>query len=167
MGNTRGGKAERRADRAYYLVALVVVSLLLVGCGARRHEVRGSWTEVDSLQATLTTGATGVVVDTTRTTYRLRVIERLVRDTVREREYQLEGMERRYFSALEVVDLRGIVSRHYQTARDTLVIQSDPAGTTRRGSLVCDVGRVAVTLGAIAVVVALLFAVLRKRIAPF
>lgn len=148
MAHIRERKTSGRGDHRLGEVAgLLLLLLLLVGCAARplRQTSAQTYTARDTVWESVSGRGLSLLTDTTKTRYRLSVVDRFHRDTITEREVVLLGAEDRYLSGVRVVDLvsllragAGVSSSGETTAEEP---QPTPSPAER---LTYDVGRIGI-----------------------
>lgn len=148
MAHIRERKTSGRGDhRLGEVVGLLLLLLLLVGCAARplRQTSAQTYTARDTVWESVSGRGLSLLTDTTKTRYRLSVVDRFHRDTITEREVVLLGAEDRYLSGVRVVDLvsllragAGVSSSGETTAEEP---QPTPSPAER---LTYDVGRIGI-----------------------
>lgn len=162
---TSGGGDHRLGEVA----GLLLLLLLLVGCAARplRQTSAQTYTARDTVWESVSGRGLSLLTDTTKTRYRLSVVDRFHRDTITEREVVLLGAEDRYLSGVRVVDLvsllrsgAGVSSSGETTAEEP---QPTPSPAKR---LTYDVGRIAIGV-AFAALVVLVLGLLGRLRRPF
>lgn len=170
MAHLRERKTSGRGDHRLGEVAgLLLLLLLLVGCVARplRQTSSQTYTARDTVWESVSGRGLALLTDTTKTRYRLSVVDRFHRDTITEREVVLLGAEDRYLSGVRVVDLvsllrsgAGVSSSGETTAEEP---QPTPSPAER---LTYDVGRIAIGV-AFAALVVLVLGLLGRLLRPF
>ena len=168
MAYIRERKTSRRGDHHLGEVAgLLLLLLLLVGCAARplRQTSAQTYTARDTVWESVSGRGLSLLTDTTKTRYRLSVVDRFHRDTITEREVVLLGAEDRYLSGVRVVDLVSLLrsGTGVSGSSDTMAEEPQPTPTPAE-RLTYDVGRVGivVAIAALVVLVIGLFVDLRR-----
>lgn len=165
MADIRVRKTSGRGDhRLGAVVGLLLLLLLLVGCAARplRQSSSQSYTARDTVWESVRGRGLSLLTDTTKTRYRLSVVDRFHRDTITEREVVLLGAEDRYLSGVRVVDLVSLLQEGagVSVSSDTMAEEPQPTPSpTER--LTYDVGRIAIG-GAFAALVVLVLGLLGR-----
>lgn len=170
MADIRERKTSGRGDhRLGAVVGLFLLLLLLVGCAARplRHTSSQSYTARDTVWASVSGRGMALLTDTTKTRYRLSVVDRFHRDTITEREVVLLGAEDRYLSGVRVVDLVSLLQgvSGVSVSSDTMAEEPQPTPSPAE-RLTYDVGRIAIGV-AFAALVALVLWLLGRLRRPF
>lgn len=148
-------RRRRQARRAYlHLCGVALLLAVAVACAPRTRELRSVVAAGDTTLTLRETGALELVTDTTKTAYRLHVIERFHRDTLTVREYFFVGNERRYFQALRRVDLLDLLRQGRYQVRDTTILREAPALSPSE-RMTMGVGRATISIMVIALVVTL------------
>lgn len=172
MAHIRERKTSWRGDHhlgAVVVLLLLLLLLLLVGCAARplRQTAAQAYTARDTVWESVSGRGLALLTDTTKTRYRLSVVDRFHHDTITEREVVLLGAEDRYLSGVRVVDLvsllrsgAGVSSSGETTAEEP---QPTPSPAER---LTYDVGRIAIGV-AFAALVVLVLGLLGRLLRPF
>lgn len=168
MAHIRERKTSGRGDHRLGEVAgLLLLLLLLVGCAARpiRQTSAQTYTARDTVWESVSGRGLALLTDTTKTRYRLSVVDRFHRDTITEREVVLLGAEDRYLSGVRVVDLVSLLraGAGVSVSSDTMAEEPQPTPSPAE-RLTYDVGRVAigVAIAALVVLVIGLFVDLRR-----
>lgn len=170
MAHIRERKTSGRGDHRLGEVAgLLLLLLLLVGCAARplRQGSSQSYTARDTVWASASGRGLTLLTDTTKTRYRLSVVDRFHRDTITEREVVLLGAEDRYLSGVRVVDLVSLLrsGAGVSVSSDTMAEEPQPTPSPAE-RLTYDVGRIAIGV-AFAALVALVLWLLGRLRRPF
>ena len=157
MADIRERKTSGRGDHRLGEVAgLLLLLLLLVGCAARplRQTAAQAYTARDTVWQSVSGRGLALLTDTTKTRYRLSVVDRFHRDTITEREVVLLGAEDRYLSGVRVVDLVSLLrsGAGVSGSSDTTAEEPQPVPTPAE-RLTYDVGRIAIG-GAIGIALA-------------
>ena len=160
MAHIREGKTSGRGDHRLGEVAgLLLLLLLLVGCVARplRQTSSQTYTARDTVWESVSGRGLALLTDTTKTRYRLSVVDRFHRDTITEREVVLLGAEDRYLSGVRVVDLVSLLrsGAGVSVSSDTTAEEPQPTPSPAE-RLTYDVGRVAIGVAFAALVVLVL-----------
>lgn len=168
MAHIRERKTSGRGDHRLGEVAgFLLLLLLLVGCVARplRQTSAQTYTARDTVWESVSGRGLSLLTDTTKTRYRLSVVDRFHRDTITEREVVLLGAEDRYLSGVRVVDLVSLLraGSGVSVSSDTTAEEPQPTPTPAE-RLTYDVGRVGigVAIAALVVLVIGLFVDLRR-----
>lgn len=168
MAHIRERKTSGRGDhRLGEVVGLLLLLLLLVGCAARplRQTSAQTYTARDTVWESVSGRGLALLTDTTKTRYRLSVVDRFHRDTITEREVVLLGAEDRHLSGVRVVDLVSLLraGAGVSVSSDTTAEEPQPTPSPAE-RLTYDVGRVAigVAIAALVVLVLGLFGRLRR-----
>ena len=108
-----------------------------------------------------------LLTDTTKTRYRLSVVDRFHRDTITEREVVLLGAEDRYLSGVRVVDLVSLLRSGAEVSCSGETTAEEPQPTPSPAErLTYDVGRIAIGV-AFAALVVLVLGLLGRLRRPF
>lgn len=168
MAHIRERKTSGRGDhRLGEVVGLLLLLLLLVGCAARplRQTSAQTYTARDTVWESVSGRGLSLLTDTTKTRYRLSVVDRFHHDTITEREVVLLGAEDRYLSGVRVVDLMSLLrsGAEVSSSRETTAEEPQPTPSTAE-RLTYDVGRVAIGIAfaALVVLALVLFGRLRR-----
>lgn len=168
MAHIRERKTSGRGDHRLGEVAgLLLLLLLLVGCAARplRQTSAQAYTARDTVWQSVSGRGLSLLSDTTKTRYRLSVVDRFHRDTITEREVVLLGAEDRYLSGVRVVDLVSLLrsGAEVSSSGETTAEEPQPVPTPAE-RLTYDVGRVGigVAITALVLLVIGLFVDLRR-----
>lgn len=168
MEDIRERKTSGRGDHRLGEVAgLFLFFLLLVGCVARplRQTSARAYTARDTVWESVSGRGLALLTDTTKTRYRLSVVDRFHRDTITEREVVLLGAEDRYLSGVRVVDLVSLLRSGAGVSSSGETMAEEPQPTPSPAErLTYDVGRVGigVAIAALVVLVLGLFVDLRR-----
>lgn len=168
MAHLRERKTSGRGDhRLGEVVGLLLLLLLLVGCAARplRQTSAQTYTARDTVWESVSGRGLALLTDTTKTRYRLSVVDRFHRDTITEREVVLLGAEDRYLSGVRVVDLVSLLRSGAGVSGSSDTMAEEPQPTPSPAErLTYDVGRVGigVAITALVVLVIGLFVDLRR-----
>ena len=168
MAHIRERKTSGRGDhRLGKVVGLLLLLLLLVGCAARplRQTSAQTYTARDTVWESVSGRGLSLLTDTTKTRYRLSVVDRFHRDTITEREVVLLGAEDRYLSGVRVVDLVSLLQGGVAVSKTESTTSEEPQPTPSPAErLTYDVGRVGigVAIAALVVLVIGLFVDLRR-----
>lgn len=168
MAHIRERKTSRRGDhRLGAIVGLILLLLLLVGCVARplRQTSAQTYTARDTLWESVSGRGLSLLTDTTKTRYRLSVVDRFHRDTITEREVVLLGAEDRYLSGVRVVDLVSLLRSGSDVSVSGETTAEEPQPTPSPAErLTYNVGRVGigVAIAALVLLVIGLFVDLRR-----
>ena len=168
MAHIRERKTSRRGDHHLGEVAgLLLLLLLLVGCVARplRQTSAQTYTARDTVWQSVSGRGLSLLTDTTKTRYRLSVVDRFHHDTITEREVVLLGAEDRYLSGVRVVDLLSLLRSGAGVSGSSDTMAEEPQPTPSPAErLTYDVGRVAigVAIAALVLLVIGLFVDLRR-----
>lgn len=168
MAHIRERKTSGRGDhRLGAVVGLLLLPLLLVGCAARplRQTSAQTYTARDTVWESVSGRGLALLTDTTKTRYRLSVVDRFHRDTITEREVVLLGAEDRYLSGVRVVDLVSLLQGGADVSSSGSTTSEEPQPTPSPAErLTYDVGRVGivVAIAALVVLVIGLFVDLRR-----
>ncbi len=160
MAHLRERKTSGRGDHRLGEVAgLLLLLLLLVGCVARplRQTSAQTYTARDTVWESVSGRGLALLTDTTKTRYRLSVVDRFHHDTITEREVVLLGAEDRYLSGVRVVDLVSLLrsGTGVSGSSDTMAEEPQPTPTPAE-RLTYDVGRVGIVVAIAALVVLVL-----------
>lgn len=170
MAHIRERKTSRRGDHHLGEVAgLLLLLLLLVGCSPRplRQTAAQAYTARDTVWESVSGRGLALLTDTTKTRYRLSVVDRFHRDTITEREVVLLGAEDRYLSGVRVVDLVSLLQGGVAVSSSGSTSSEEPQPTPSPAErLTYDVGRVAIGI-AFAGLVALVLGLLGRLRRPF
>lgn len=168
MAHIRERKTSGRGDhRLGEVVGLLLLLLLLVGCAARplRHTSAQTYTARDTVWESVSGRGLSLLTDTTKTRYRISVVDRFHRDTITEREVVLLGAEDRYLSGVRVVDLVSLLQGGAAVSTSGSTSSEEPQPTPSPAErLTYDVGRVGigVAIAALVLLVIWLFVDLRR-----
>lgn len=167
MADIRERKTSGRGDHRLGEVAgLLLLLLLLVGCAARplRQTAAQAYTARDTVWQSVSGRGLALLTDTTKTRYRLSVVDRFHRDTITEREVVLLGAEDRYLSGVRVVDLMSLLrsGAGVSVSGETTAEEPQPVPSPAE-RLTYDVGRVAIGVAFAILVVAVLWLLGRLR----
>lgn len=170
MAHLRERKTSGRGDhRLGAVVGLLLLLLLLVGCAARplRQTSAQTYTARDTVWESVSGRGLALLTDTTKTRYRLSVVDRFHRDTITEREVVLLGAEDRYLSGVRVVDLVSLLraGAGVSVSSDTTAEEPQPTPSPAE-RLTYDVGRIAIGV-AFAALVVLVLGLLGRLLRPF
>lgn len=170
MAHIRERKTSGRGDRRLGEVAgLLLLLLLLVGCAARplRQTSAQTYTARDTVWESVSGRGLSLLSDTTKTRYRLSVVDRFHHDTITEREVVLVGAEDRYLSGIKVVDLVSLLraGTELSISRETTAEEPQPTSSPAE-RLTYDVGRIAIGV-AFAALVVLVLGLLGRLRRPF
>lgn len=148
MAHLRERKTSGRGDHRLGEVAgLLLLLLLLVGCAARplRQTSAQTYTARDTVWESVSGRGLALLTDTTKTRYRLSVVDRFHRDTITEREVVLLGAEDRYLSGVRVVDLVSLLrsGSGVSVSSDTMAEEPQPTPSPAE-RLTYDVGRIGI-----------------------
>lgn len=170
MAHIRERKTSGRGDHRLREVAgLFLLLLLLVGCAPRplRQTSAQTYTARDTVWESVSGRGLALLTDTTKTRYRLSVVDRFHRDTITEREVVLLGAEDRYLSGVRVVDLVSLLrsGTELSVSSDTTAEEPQPTPSPAE-RLTYDVGRVAIGV-AFAALVVLVLGLLGRLRRPF
>lgn len=170
MALIRERKTSGRGDHRLGEVAgLLLLLLLLVGCAARplRQTSSQTYTARDTVWESVSGRGLALLTDTTKTRYRLSVVDRFHRDTITEREVVLLGAEDRYLSGVKVVDLVSLLRSGAGVSGSSDTMAEEPQPTPSPAErLTYDVGRVAIGI-AFAALVVLALGLLGRLRRPF
>lgn len=138
-----------------------------MGCVARplRQTSAQTYTARDTLWESVSGRGLSLLTDTTKTRYRLSVVDRFHRDTITEREVVLLGAEDRYLSGVRVVDLVSLLRSGSGVSVSGETTAEEPQPTPSPAErLTYDVGRVGivVAIAALVLLVIGLFVDLRR-----
>jgi hypothetical protein len=148
---------------------VVLLLLLLVGCAARplRQTSAQTYTARDTVWESVSGRGLALLTDTTKTRYRLSVVDRFHRDTITEREVVLLGAEDRYLSGVRVVDLVSLLRSGAEVSCSGETTAEEPQPTPSPAErLTYDVGRIAIGI-AFAALVVLVLGLLGRLRRPF
>lgn len=168
MAHLRERKTSGRGDhRLGAVVGLLLLLLLLVGCSPRplRQTSAQTYTARDTVWGSVSGRGLALLSDTTKTRYRLSVVDRFHHDTITEREVVLLGAEDRYLSGVRVVDLVSLLQGGVAVSKTESTTSEEPQPTPSPAErLTYDVGRVGivVAIAALVVLVIGLFVDLRR-----
>lgn len=168
MAHIRERKTSGRGDHRLGEVAgLLLLLLLLVGCAARplRQTSAQTYTARDTVWESVSERGLSLLTDTTKTRYRLSVVDRFHHDTITEREVVLLGAEDRYLSGVKVVDLMSLLQGGVAVSKTESTTSEEPQPTPSPAErLTYDVGRVGigVAIAALVLLVIGLFVDLRR-----
>lgn len=170
MAHIRERKTSGRGDHRLGEVAgLLLLLLLLVGCAARplRQTSAQTYTARDTVWESVSGRGLALLTDTTKTRYRLSVVDRFHRDTITEREVVLLGAEDRYLSGVRVVDLVSLLRAGAWVSSSGETMAEEPQPTPSPAErLTYDVGRIAIGV-AFAALVVLVLGLLGRLRRPF
>lgn len=170
MAHIRERKTSWRGDHHLgAVVVLLLLLLLLVGCAARplRQTSSQAYTARDTVWESVSGRGLALLTDTTKTRYRLSVVDRFHRDTITEREVVLLGAEDRYLSGVRVVDLVSLLRSGAEVSGSSDTMAEEPQPTPSPAErLTYDVGRFGIGV-AIAALVVLLLGLLGRLRRPF
>lgn len=148
MAHIRERKTSGRGDHRLGEVAgLLLLLLLLVGCAARplRQTSAQTYTARDTVWESVSGRGLSLLTDTTKTRYRLSVVDRFHRDTITEREVVLLGAEDRYLSGVRVVDLVSLLRGGVAVSSSGSTTSEEPQPTPSTAErLTYDVGRIGI-----------------------
>lgn len=168
MAHIRERKTSGRGDHHLGEVAgLLLLLLLLVGCSPRplRQTSSQAYTARDTVWESVSGRGLSLLTDTTKTRYRLSVVDRFHHDTITEREVVLLGTEDRYLSGVRVVDLVSLLraGAGVSVSSDTTAEEPQPTPSPAE-RLTYDVGRIGivVAIAALVLLVIGLFVDLRR-----
>lgn len=168
MAHIRERKTSGRGDHHLGEVAgLLLLLLLLVGCSPRplRQTSSQAYTARDTVWESVSGRGLALLTDTTKTRYRLSVVDRFHRDTITEREVVLLGAEDRYLSGVRVVDLVSLLRSGAVVSGSSDTTAEEPQPTPSPAErLTYDVGRIGivVAIAALVLLVIGLFVDLRR-----
>lgn len=168
MAHLRERKTSGRGDHRLGEVAGLLL-LLLVGCAPRplRQTSAQTYTARDTVWESVSGRGLALLTDTTKTRYRLSVVDRFHRDTITEREVVLLGAEDRYLSGVRVVDLVSLLRSGAGVSGSSDTMAEEPQPTPSPAErLTYDVGRVAIGI-AFAALVVLVLGLLGRLRRPF
>lgn len=168
MAHIRERKTSGRGDHRLGEV-VVLLLLLLVGCAARplRQTSAQTYTARDTVWESVSGRGLALLTDTTKTRYRLSVVDRFHRDTITEREVVLLGAEDRYLSGVRVVDLVSLLRSGAEVSCSGETTAEEPQPTPSPAErLTYDVGRIAIGI-AFAALVVLVLGLLGRLRRPF
>lgn len=167
MAHIRERKTSGRGDhRLGEVVGLLLLLLILVGCAARplRQTSSHTYTARDTVWESVSGRGLSLLTDTTKTRYRLSVVDRFHHDTITEREVVLLGAEDRYLSGVKVVDLVSLLQGGVAVSKTESTTAEEPQPTPSPAErLTYDVGRVAIGVAFAILVVAVLWLLGRLR----
>lgn len=167
MAHIRERKTSGRGDHRLGEVAgLFLFFLLLVGCAPRplRQTSAQTYTARDTVWESVSGRGLSLLTDTTKTRYRLSVVDRFHRDTLTEREVVLLGAEDRYLSGVRVVDLVSLLQGGVAVSKTERTTSEEPEPTPSPAErLTYDVGRGAIGIAFAILVVAVLWLLGRLR----
>lgn len=167
MAHIRERKTSGRGDHRLGEVAgLLLLLLIHVGCVARplRQTSAQTYTARDTVWESVSGRGLSLLSDTTKTRYRLSVVDRFHRDTLTEREVVLLGAEDRYLSGVKVVDLVSLLQGGVAVSKTESTTSEEPQTTPSPAErLTYDVGRVAIGIAFAILVVAVLWLLGRLR----
>lgn len=167
MAHIRERKTSGRGDHRLSEVAgLLLLLLLLVGCVARplRQTSGQTYTARDTVWESVSGRGLSLLTDTTKTRYRLSVVDRFHHDTITEREVVLLGAEDRYLSGVRVVDLVSLLRSGAGVSSSGETMAEEPQPTPSPAErLTYDVGRIAIGIAFAILVVAVLWLLGRLR----
>lgn len=170
MAHIRERKTSGRGDHRLGEVAgLLLLLLLLVGCAARplRQTSSQTYTARDTVWQSVSGRGLSLLTDTTKTRYRLSVVDRFHHDTITEREVLLVGAEDRYLSGIKVVDLVSLLQGGVAVSKTESTTSEEPQPTPSPAErLTYDVGRIAIGI-AFAALVVLVLGLLGRLRRPF
>lgn len=170
MAHIRERKTSGRGDhRLGEVVGLLLLLLLIVGCAARplRQTSAQTYTARDTVWQSVSGRGLALLTDTTKTRYRLSVVDRFHRDTITEREVVLLGAEDRYLSGVRVVDLVSLLRSGSGVSVSGETTAEEPQPTPSPAErLTYDVGRIAIGV-AFAALVVLVLGLLGRLRRPF
>lgn len=170
MAHIRERKTSGRGDhRLGEVVGLLLLLLLLVGCAPRplRQTSAQAYTARDTVWESVSGRGLSLLTDTTKTRYRLSVVDRFHHDTITEREVVLLGAEDRYLSGVKVVDLVSLLQGGVAVSKTESTTSEEPQPTPSPAErLTYDVGRVAIGI-AFAALVVLVLGLLGRLRRPF
>lgn len=148
MAHIRERKTSGRGDHRLGEVAgLLLLLLLLVGCAPRplRQTSSQAYTARDTVWESVSGRGLSLLTDTTKTRYRLSVVDRFHRDTITEREVVLLGAEDRYLSGVRVVDLVSLLRSGAEVSGSSDTTAEEPQPTPSPAErLTYDVGRIGI-----------------------
>lgn len=168
MAHIRERKTSGRGDHRLGEVAgLLLFFLILVGCTARplRQTSAQTYTARDTVWESVSGRGLSLLTDTTKTRYRLSVVDRFHHDTITEREVVLLGAEDRYLSGVRVVDLVSLLRSGAEVSVSSETTAEEPQPVPSPAErLTYDVGRVGigVAIAALVLLVIGLFVDLRR-----
>lgn len=167
MAHIRERKTSGRGDHRLGAVAgLLLLLLILVGCVARplRQTSAQTYTARDTVWESVSGRGLSLLTDTTKTRYRLSVVDRFHHDTITEREVVLLGAEDRYLSGVKVVDLVSLLQGGVAVSKTESTTSEEPQPTPSPAErLTYDVGRVGIGIAFAILVVAVLWLLGRLR----
>lgn len=168
MAHIRERKTSWRGDHHLgAVVVLLLLLLLLVGCAARplRQTAAQAYTARDTVWESVSGRGLALLTDTTKTRYRLSVVDRFHHDTITEREVVLLGAEDRYLSGVRVADLVSLLRAGAGVSGSGETTAEEPQPTPSPAErLTYDVGRVGIgiAIAALVLLVIGLFVDLRR-----
>ena len=170
MAHLRERKTSGRGDHRLGEVAgLLLLLLILVGCAPRplRQTSSQTYTARDTVWESVSGRGLALLTDTTKTRYRLSVVDRFHHDTITEREGVLLGAEDRYLSGVRVVDLVSLLRSGSGVSVSGETTAEEPQPTPSPAErLTYDVGRIAIGV-AFAALVVLVLGLLGRLRRPF
>ena len=170
MAHLRERKTSGRGDHRLGEVAgLLLLLLILVGCAPRplRQTSSQTYTARDTVWESVSGRGLALLTDTTKTRYRLSVVDRFHHDTITEREVVLLGAEDRYLSGVRVVDLVSLLRSGSGVSVSGETTAEEPQPTPSPAErLTYDVGRIAIGV-AFAALVVLVLGLLGRLRRPF
>lgn len=170
MADIRERKTSGRGDhRLGAVVGSLLFLLLLAGCAARplRQTSSQTYTARDTVWERVSGRGLSLFTDTTKTLYRLSVVDRFHHDTITEREVVLLGAEDRYLSGVKVVDLVSLLQGGVAVSSSEKTASEEPQPTPSPAErLTYDVGRIAIGV-AFAALVVLVLGLLGRVRRPF
>lgn len=170
MAHIRERKTSGRGDHRLGEVAgLLLLLLILVGCAPRplRQTSSQTYTARDTVWESVSGRGLSLLTDTTKTRYRLSVVDRFHHDTITEREVVLLGAEDRYLSGVRVVDLVSLLRSGSGVSVSGETTAEEPQPTPSPAErLTYDVGRIAIGV-AFAALVVLVLGLLGRLRRPF
>lgn len=148
MAHIRERKTSGQGDhRLCEVVGLLLLLLLLVGCSPRplRQTSSQTYTARDTVWESVSGRGLSLLSDTTKTRYRLSVVDRFHHDTITEREVVLLGAEDRYLSGVRVVDLVSLLQGGVAVSSSESTTSEEPQPIPSPAKpLTYDVGRVGI-----------------------
>lgn len=167
MALIRERKTSGRGDHRLGAVAgLLLLLLILIGCSARplRQTSAQTYTARDTVWESVSGRGLSLLTDTTKTRYRLSVVDRFHHDTITEREVVLLGAEDRYLSGVKVVDLVSLLQGGVAVSKTESTTSEETQPTPSPAErLTYDVGRVGIGIAFAILVVAVLWLLGRLR----